>query len=107
MGLPAHTLTRLTTATASAHAALMRAVADTDRTLYDERHAEGWDGRHGDYPPGPTGLRYRCHECGLELGSAYVARKHEAKLGHVMLRVDWFDAGYWDVLEAMERERAA
>jgi hypothetical protein len=64
-------------------------------TLWTERHAEGWDGTHQEYPPGPFGLLYRCHHCRKVYGSRSGARKHENLTGHVVLRTDWLRNDYW------------
>ena len=72
--------------------------------LAKEREAAGWSGRNKHYPPGPLGPRWECHDCGAVLYSESGSRKHENMRCHVVLRVDWYEDGYIEILAEAERK---
>src|SRR5688500_11920818 len=85
-----------------------RRADETHRQLRADRTAEGWDGHHSDYPPGPRGLRYVCQSCGRDFRSPQGARKHERlSPGCVVLRVDWLESGYLELLREVVRRAEA
>ena len=78
-----------------------------DPTVDELRHADGWSGSDREYPPGPNGCAWQCHDCGRTFLSRSGARKHEDARRHVVLRCDWDDPFYWDWVKSQRASQAA
>ena len=75
-------------------------------TVEELRKAVGWSGDNAEFPPGPHGCEWQCHDCGRTLTSPSGARKHEDTKRHVVLRTDWMADDYWPFVVAQRNGRA-